>query len=124
MPLRYDVPIASDLVFVSGFGAVSVADGTSLARDLAADRRVAPSFGMLVRVAEVEVAVVGGTDGAADAVSQLKSRGLRRTAVVAADDLGYGLGSLFASRAAAYGLAVQVFRDDLEAVSWLLGVEG
>jgi hypothetical protein len=123
MPLRYDVPIASDLVFVSGHGAVSLADGATLAREMAADGRLAPSFGMLVRVAEVDVAVVGSVDGAADAVSRLRARGLRRTAVVAADDLGFGLGRVFATRAAEYGMSVEVFRDDLEAVSWLLGVE-
>jgi hypothetical protein len=122
MPLRYDVPIASDLVFVSGFGAVSVADGTSLAHDMVSDERLAPSFAMLVRVAEVDVAVVGNREGAAEAVTRLRKRGLRRTAVVAADDVGFGLGRMFATRAAEYGLAVQVFRDDLEAVSWLLGV--
>lgn len=123
MPLRYDIPIASDLVFVTGFGPVSLVDGATLARRVATDDRLAASFGMLVRLAEARVALDADRDTAVDAAETLRTRGLRRTAVVAADPAGYDLGRAFATRAADYGLAVRVFSDDLEAVSWLLGVE-
>lgn len=121
MPLRHDVPIVSDLVFVSGHGDIAAADGVALADALLADHRLAPRFGVLVRLAEAQI-----TLGPADlpevgrVARRLVARGLRGTAIVAADDDGYDAGALVASQAGAVGTPVGVFRDDLEAVTWLL----
>jgi hypothetical protein len=122
MPLRHDIPIASDLVFVTGHGPITATEGASLARQVLADVRLAPEFGMLVRLGDVASEVRAQDAGPAKgAAADLKARGLRRAAIVAADDHGFEFGREVAASARRFGLAMEVFRDDIEAVTWLLG---
>jgi hypothetical protein len=125
MPLRYDIPIASDLVFVSGYGLLTAREAAKLSEHVLADTRLAKTFRMLVRIGEVEVghSATQEIEAATMAASHLVERGLQRTAVVAADDFGYGLGCTFATRALENGLTVEVFRDDIEAVTWLFDAD-
>ena len=121
MPLRYDIPQVSDLVFVTGFGAVDAGDGIALTKRLLADARLAPEFGVLVRVAELHPTLEPrDVDEVARAAQQLVERGHRRTAVVASDDSDFDLADALARRARDFGVSVRVFDDDLEAVTWLV----
>lgn len=120
MPLRHDIPIASDLVFVSGHGAMQPADAAALAAGILADPRLAPRFVVLVRLAEARAAFdPDDVPRAAELATRMTARGLRRTAIVAADDAGWSLGAALEAHAAALDTPIRVFRDDLDAVTWL-----
>lgn len=120
MPLRHDIPIASDLVFVSGHGDIAAADGVALAAGILGDTRLAARFVVLVRLAEARAHLQpGDLPRVADVARRMSERGLRRTAIVAADDAGWSLGAALEAHAAALDTPVRVFRDDLDAVTWL-----
>jgi hypothetical protein len=118
MPASYEIDAQRRLVLSRGWGVLTDEDLIDHYERLRADPDLDPTYAQLIDLREVERFATAGVTIELVARLRVFAPGARR-AVIASEDVAYGMARMFASFAESQDQQIEVFRDARAAVDWV-----
>jgi hypothetical protein len=118
MPAAYEIDPRRRLVLSRGWGVLTDEDLMAHYERLRADPAFDPTYGQLADLRDVERVATAGVTIEVVARIRVFAPGVRR-AVIASDDVAFGMARMFASFAEPQDQQIEVFRDARAAEDWV-----